>query len=199
MKKFWAVLAPALFLIPAAGYAVSSAELQAKLEKADQAARQNAEQTFNPHLTQAQMTKIPALIRGAAERLKSAGYSHLEETDVAKGLYMYLEINHGLAFSDSMTVNEVEPDGSIVSRTYQIRLSEKGLLRERALKYAFVQLIPADRRGSISYRPSDYPEITNWQEFHNMCQANMNEIYELLEYVQDCDWDDVKEVFCNLM
>lgn len=201
MKKIWAVLAPALLLMPLAGYAVSSAELEAELEKADRAARQNAEETykgFNPHLTDAQMKEIPALIEGATERLNSAGYG-FTEADVMEGLYIYLAANHGLVFPPSVTVDEVMPDGRIVPQELQLELNEEGLLKERALKYAFFKLIPADKRGNFQYQPSAYPEITDWQEFHNMCQADMNEIYKLLKNVQNCDWESFKEVFGNLM
>ncbi len=204
LNKIFLSLAVLAFAVVGA-QAASSEQISKALDSAITQAEEKAKQEykkFNPHLTKEQTAEIPVLLKGVAKRLQEdAVRPHMTVNDAMAGIWMYLDVVYGLsAPAGSTTIYEVNPDGTTTPVEYEYRLNKKGLLARRAWLYTISTLVPADMRKEVDpYRPADFPAVENWEEYHNLCQADMEEFYKLLKELQTCDWDRFSDVMCNLL
>ena len=192
MKKLILFAIMGLFCIPSVK-AVSVEQVSAALEKADVKARLVSEEKykgFNPHLTKEQQDAVPALVKGVLQRMQDAGYESLTEADITTALQLHFETLNFL--SGHYTSHDMEVyTGKKIAAT-------DGDLHQHAIIYALSKIMPP-QACPADYADMKFAPVSDWKDFHYLCQEYMQSSYLLLTRMQDCPWEELKEVMCNIM
>lgn len=201
MKKVCLFVFAVLFTLPGLSAAVPTEAVEAAIDRAAvQALRAEQEKYkgFNPTLSEEKTKQIPQFLQNITQRLNDRGYA-FTDADVAEGLLMHLELSGNLVVPGPYTVQEMQADGTVVEKTLSAKLSSEGLLQKHALMYAFAKVMGPVTDQRFSYKSADFPQVTDWKEFHYLCQAEMDSIYLVLENLQNADDEKLSEVFCNIL
>ncbi len=189
------VLFLGVLLLSSGVWAVSAEEFEKALEVASVQAVQRVKQEdeyakFNPHLTQEQLEEIPALLEGVLARFREVGYDYLTAADVVVALQMHFEdTTFGANYSNSQTTRS--SDGRKI-------INKRGSTLQHSMWYAFCKVMPKSALPA-GYTKKKFVPVTDWENFHNLCQLHMNRIYGILHELQDCDWEVFKDIFINIM
>lgn len=153
-------------------------------------AQQQKKKTFQPGLSEQQVKALPGMMQQVVERLHQAGYTSLGAADVVEGLKMYFEL---INFSEGIyTSADIEHFmGEKVQAT-------RGDDYQHAMMYALVKMFPQDAKV-LQYNHADYPAVTDWGDFHQLCQMYMDEIFRTMQTLQTGEWEEVKEILGNIM
>lgn len=206
MKKNIIFLTGILLLSPAL-FALSAEEVfEAALERAGvKAVAQAQEQVqedeykgFNPHLSDKELAQIRSSLYAIQRRLNSWGYSFTLD-DIVEGLLMYSECSCGVALASEEVAGYEYVNGRLREKVVRVTLSEKGLLRKHAIRYAFEKLLAPYAPGAIKYNPADFPKVKDWKAFHFLCQDEMIYIHVLLQEAKAGTDEHLASIFCNIL
>lgn len=126
---------------------------------------------FNPHLTDEQMAKIPALLTDTKKYVhKYFDRTWVDETEVVRNLYYHFSGN------DYFKTHQKNWPAELADYKSEENMQEL----DHALKYALVKTMGSAYPDDFRYNHQDWEPVKDWKKFHALCQGYMDEIYNML-------------------